>query len=175
METKITGKALVLGKNIDTDQIYPGRFIEIVDPKEIGKRCLYGVDPDLAGSFPRGGIVIAGSNFGCGSSREHAALVPLYLGIKAVVAKSFARIHAANLVNAGILPFTFADAADYEKIETGDVLALANIRQAIAEGSEVALKNTTKNECYALHYDLSERQRDILVAGGLLEYTKQGA
>ena len=119
------------------------------------------------------GIIIGGSNYGQGSSREHAALVPLYLGVKAVITKSFARIHCANLINAGILPLNFVNPEDYDKISQGDELSLENIRTAIASSSPAVLKNITTNETYELKYDLSERQKDIILAGGLLNYTKK--
>ena len=104
MNTKITGKIIVVGDNIDTDQIYPGRFLAITDPKEIGSHCLEGVSKEIAPSFPQGGIVIAGRNFGCGSSREHAPIALLAMGAKAVLADSFARIFFRNAVNLGLLP-----------------------------------------------------------------------
>ena len=109
-----------------------------------------------------------------GSSREHAALVPLYLGVKAVITKSFARIHVANLVNAGILPFTFKNENDYDKIEQGDELALEGIREKIEKNEAVVLKNITKGEEYDLDSShLSDRQRDMLLCGGLLDYTRE--
>lgn len=104
MTTEVTGKIIVVGDNIDTDQIYPGRFLAITDPKEIGSHCLCGVDESIASSFPEGGIVVAGRNFGCGSSREHAPIALLNMGAKAVLADSFARIFFRNAVNLGLLP-----------------------------------------------------------------------
>ena len=94
-------------------------------------------------------------------------------GIGPIITKSFARIHCANLVNAGIIPFTFADEADYDKISVNDELCLENIRDSIANGTDVTLKNLTTGESYKLDYQLSERQRDILLAGGLLDYTRE--
>ena len=119
------------------------------------------------------GIIIGGANYGQGSSREHAALVPLYLGVKAVITKSFARIHCANLINAGILPLTFANSDDYDKITQGDELSLKGIKNAIINNEPAVLVNLTKNEKYAINYDLSQRQKDIILAGGLLNYTKE--
>ena len=104
METRLTGKVIVVGDNIDTDQIYPGCYLALTDPKEIGSHCLEGVSKDIAPSFPRGGIVVAGRNFGCGSSREHAPIALLSMGAKAVLADSFARIFFRNAVNLGLLP-----------------------------------------------------------------------
>ncbi|MDR1733638.1 MAG: aconitate hydratase [Oscillospiraceae bacterium] len=119
--------------------------------------------------------VIGGANYGQGSSREHAALVPLYLGVRAVIVKSFARIHAANLINAGILPLVFDDPEDYDLIRQGDSLALPDIREALQTGGEIRLENKSNGGRYKLHAHLSDRQRDMLLAGGLLPYTKQGA
>ena len=104
MDTKVTGKIIVVGDNIDTDQIYPGCYLAITDPKEIGSHCLSGVDESIASTFPQGGIVVAGRNFGCGSSREHAPISLLNMGAKAVLADSFARIFFRNSINLGLLP-----------------------------------------------------------------------
>ena len=104
MNTKLTGQVIVVGDNIDTDQIYPGRFLALTDPAEIGSHCFAGVDESIAPAFPSGGIVVAGRNFGCGSSREHAPIALLAMGAKAVLADSFARIFFRNAVNLGLLP-----------------------------------------------------------------------
>ncbi len=104
MQKVLTGKCIVIGDNIDTDQIYPGRFLAITDPKEIGSHCLCGVSEDIAGNFPEGGFVVAGRNFGCGSSREHAPIALINMGAVAVLADSFARIFFRNAVNLGLLP-----------------------------------------------------------------------
>ena len=121
------------------------------------------------------GIIIGGANYGQGSSREHAALVPLYLGIKAVITKSFARIHCANLVNAGIIPFTFKNADDYDKINLNDKLSLPGIREKIANGETAILKDLTTGEEFELDYQLSDRQVKIILAGGLLDYTRENS
>jgi len=121
MQTTFSGKALVLGKNIDTDQIYPGRFIEITDPGEIGRHCLSGLDPDIAGSFPKGGIIVAGTNFGCGSSREHAAIALIQMGVGLVIAESFARIFFRNAINLG-LPLVSCSGIS-GKVEAGDEIS----------------------------------------------------
>ena len=102
MKTEITGNIIVVGNNIDTDQIYPGRFLAITDPKEIGSHCLCGVDENIATNFPQGGIVVAGTNFGCGSSREHAPIALINMGAAAVLADSFARIFFRNGINLGL-------------------------------------------------------------------------
>ena len=122
MNTKITGKIIVLGDNIDTDQIYPGRFLAITDPKEIGSHCLCGVDEGIAAAFPQGGIVVAGRNFGCGSSREHAPIALLNMGAAAVLADSFARIFFRNAVNLGLPPVICKGIA--QKVKPGQTLKL---------------------------------------------------
>ncbi|MFZ2537442.1 MAG: aconitate hydratase [Oscillospiraceae bacterium] len=119
------------------------------------------------------GIIVGGANYGQGSSREHAALVPLYLGIKAVIVKSFARIHRSNLINAGILPLEFKSEADYEKIEQGDSLELNDIRCAMENGTDIILKDVTKGIEIPVMCELSGRSKDIILAGGLLNYTKE--
>ncbi len=122
-----------------------------------------------------GGIIIAGENYGQGSSREHAALAPMYLGIRVVAVKSFARIHKANLINVGILPVEFADSDGFDKIDAGDSLEIAGIRTALEKGEKtLAIRNTTKNIDIPVTYELSERERKIMLAGGLLNYTKEG-
>jgi 3-isopropylmalate dehydratase small subunit len=102
MKTELSGKVLVVGNNIDTDMIYPGRFLELTDPKEIGSHCLAGISEDIGPNFPRGGIVVAGTNFGCGSSREHAPIALINMGAGAVLADSFARIFFRNGINLGL-------------------------------------------------------------------------
>jgi aconitate hydratase len=119
------------------------------------------------------GIIVGGVNYGQGSSREHAALVPLYLGIKAVAVKSFARIHMANLVNAGILPLIFRNPDDYDKISQDDKLELCNMREAIKAQGDFILTNVTSGEKIPVYCDISNRQRDMLLAGGLLNYTRE--
>ena len=168
--------ALKVGDNITTDHIMPAgakilpyrsnipylsRFCFAVCDESFAERA-----KSLSQSF-----VVGGANYGQGSSREHAALVPLYLGVRAVVAKSFARIHAANLVNAGILPLVFEDAADYDRIEEGDTLRLDGLYEALPAG-RVTLTNVTKGISMPLAAAFTERQIAILRAGGLLPYTK---
>ncbi len=122
MKTKLSGKIIVVGDNIDTDQIYPGRFLAITDPKEIGSHCLCGVDESIAASFPQGGIVVAGRNFGCGSSREHAPIALLNMGASAILADSFARIFFRNAVNLGLVPVICKGIRD--KVKDGQTLTL---------------------------------------------------
>ena len=119
------------------------------------------------------GIIIGGSNYGQGSSREHAALVPLYLGIKAVIAKSFARIHCANLANAGILPLIFANEKDYDEVGQMDDLELPDIREALEKDGKILVRNSTKGTKFEVKAVLSERQRRIVLAGGLLDFTRE--
>ena len=176
----ITAKAaLKVGDNITTDHIMPAGAKILPYRSNIPhlSQFCFGVCDE---SFPERikaegkGIIIGGANYGQGSSREHAALVPLYLGVKAVITKSFARIHVANLVNADILPFTFANEADYDRIDQMDQLELADIRSAMENNTPVVLKNLTKNEEYPLDAShLSARQRAMLLCGGLLDYTRE--
>lgn len=176
----ITAKAVLkVGDNITTDHIMPAGAKILPYRSNIPhlSQFCFGVCDE---TFPERikaegkGIIIGGANYGQGSSREHAALVPLYLGVKAVITKSFARIHVANLVNAGILPFTFANEADYDRIDQMDQLELADIRAAMENNTPVVLKNLTKNEEYPLDAShLSARQRAMLLCGGLLDYTRE--
>lgn len=176
----ITAKAVLkVVDNITTDHIMPAGAKILPYRSNIPhlSQFCFGVCDE---SFPERikaegkGIIIGGANYGQGSSREHAALVPLYLGVKAVITKSFARIHVANLVNAGILPFTFANEADYDRIDQMDQLELADIRTAMENNTPVVLKNLTKNEEYPLDAShLSARQRAMLLCGGLLDYTRE--
>ena len=168
---------LKVGDNITTDHIMPAGAKILPYRSNIpylSNFCFRQCDEKFSERCKAAGkgFIIGGANYGQGSSREHAALVPLYLGIKAVIAKSFARIHCANLINAGIMPFTFADGSDYDRIDIDDVLALEGIREKIADGKPVTLKNLTKGEEYALNYDYSDRQTAMILAGGLLNYTK---
>ena len=113
-------------------------------------------------------IIVAGLSYGQGSSREHAAICPMYLGVKAVIAKSFERIHTANLINFGILPLTFKNEGDYDRIDQGDALEMPDIREIIANGRPLIVKDTTKGLEFLAVYDLSERQKAMILAGGAL-------
>ncbi len=117
-------------------------------------------------------VIIGGLSYGQGSSREHAALCPMFLGVKAVIAKSFERIHSANLINFGIIPLTFKTEADYDGIESGDEIQIPNIREVISKNAPLIVKNLTKGKDFGVNYELSERQRNILLAGGMLSYIK---
>ncbi len=173
------GASLVLkvGDNITTDHIMPAGAKVLPYRSNIPKMsefCFEVSDPGFparakaAGS----GIILGGSNYGQGSSREHAALVPMYLGIRAVVVKSFARIHVANLINAGILPLTFENEADYDRFAQGDRLTISDIHAGMDSGF-VTMKNEAGGFA-RLRCALTARQKAILLAGGLLEYTKEG-
>ena len=169
---------LKVGDNITTDHIMPAGSKILPYRSNIpylSKYCFAVCDE----SFPErakqsgGGIVVGGSNYGQGSSREHAALVPLYLGIRAVITKSFARIHKANLINSGILPLVFADPSDYDRIEQGDLLVLPAVKEELASGAEITLTDKTKGFSCKLICDCSERQREMLMYGGLINMMKE--
>ena len=169
----VEGKALIVVEdNITTDHIMPSNAKLLPYRSNIpylADYCLAPCDPE----FPQrakdndGGFIIGGQNYGQGSSREHAALAPVYLGIKGVIAKSFARIHKNNLINNGILPMVFENEADYDKISQGDNLMIDNAREQVNAG-KIVLKNKTKNEEYPVLIEVSERQKEMLQAGGLI-------
>ncbi|HZJ57262.1 MAG TPA: aconitate hydratase [Clostridia bacterium] len=171
---------LKMEDNITTDHIMPSNAKLLPYRSNIphlSDYCLVPVDPD----FPKrakeagGGFLIAGHNYGQGSSREHAALVPLYLGIKGVIAKSFARIHMSNLINSGILPLTFAREEDYEAIDEGDELVIEDAMEKVKSGDRLTVRNVTKGKDIEVVLSLSHRLKDIILAGGMLNYTKQNA
>ncbi|MBP3796570.1 MAG: aconitate hydratase [Ruminococcus sp.] len=171
--------SLKVGDNITTDHIMPAgaKILPLrSNIPAISQHCFTVCDED----FPRRAknmeksIIVGGSNYGQGSSREHAALAPLYLGIKAVLVKSFARIHRANLINAGILPLTFVNEADYDKIGQGDEIEIANVRADIAaDKTELTVVNKTTGEKIPVLCELTGRTKDIILAGGLLDYTRE--
>ena len=177
-DTLTATAVLKVGDNITTDHIMPAgakilpyrsniphlsQFCFEVCDKAFPERAKAAVD----------GIIIGGSNYGQGSSREHAALVPMYLGIRCVIAKSFARIHVANLINAGILPLTLENPEDYELLQQGDTLRLSDIQTGMAQGKITVVNETTGKTATTL-CNLSDRQQKILLCGGLLNYTKEG-
>ena len=168
---------LKVGDNITTDHIMPAGAKILPYRSNIpylSKFCFEVCDPTFAerAKAAGDGIVIGGSNYGQGSSREHAALVPMYLGIRCVIAKSFARIHVANLINAGILPVTFANAEDYDRLEQGANLTISNIVKGMEEGKLTVTDET--GFAFQVVCNLTDRQRAILLAGGLLNYTREG-
>ena len=167
---------LKVGDNITTDHIMPAGARILPYRSNIpylSRFCFEVCDPDFPERAKAAGhgVIIGGSNYGQGSSREHAALVPMYLGIRCVIAKSFARIHAANLINAGILPLTFENGDDYERIAQGDKLKIEKIREGMAAGKITVCCGDKKIPTLC---NLTQRQQKILLAGGLLNYTKEG-
>lgn len=179
-ETIAAKCSLKVGDNITTDHIMPAgaKILPLRSniPK-ISEFCFAVCDEQFHDRALELGksIIVGGSNYGQGSSREHAALAPLYLGVKAVITKSFARIHMANLINAGILPLTFASENDYDKIDQMDELKIENVGKQIADGNTVKVTNVTKGFDFDVIADFSERQKEMLYAGGLLNYTKKNA
>ena len=166
-----TGKAIKYGDNVDTDVIIPARYLNTIDKKELASHCMEDIDRDFVKKVCPGDIMIAGKNFGCGSSREHAPIAIKESGISLVIAKSFARIHVANLINFGIVPLTLKNEEDYDKISQGDAILIENFYSSI-ENSEKAYLTLAGGEKIELCLNFSKRQRDILLAGGMLNYTK---
>lgn len=170
--------SLKVGDNITTDHIMPAgaKILPLrSNIPAISKFCFTACDtefPERAEALGKS-IIVGGVNYGQGSSREHAALAPLHLGVKAVIVKSFARIHRSNLINAGILPMTFVNEADYEKISEGDELCLSDMKACVSEGKNPVLINRTTGDEIPLLLELSERARKIILAGGLLDFTKE--
>jgi aconitate hydratase len=179
--------AIKVGDKITTDHIMPaGAFMKYrsnvpvyaqyafnafneTGTPTFAQRCL------AAKSAGKAAFIVAGDSYGQGSSREHAALCPMYLGVRAVIAKAIERIHQANLVNFAILPLTFANAGDYDRIEAPDELAIADVRVAVASAETIEVRNATKGFAFTCRLTLSPRQRRILLAGGLLNYTREQA
>lgn len=179
LETIEAPVSLKVGDNITTDHIMPAgaKILPLRSniPK-ISEHCFAVCDEEFPKRAKALGqsIIVGGANYGQGSSREHAALAPLYLGVKAVLVKSFARIHRANLINAGILPLTFVNEADYDKIAQGDTLVLAGVRKAVEEGkSELTVIDKTNGAEIPVLCELTGRTKDIMLAGGLLDFTRE--
>ena len=171
---------LKMEDNITTDHIMPSNAKLLPYRSNVpylSAYCLAPVDETFPARAKAEGksILVAGENYGQGSSREHAALAPLYLGVKAVIAKSFARIHAANLINSGILPLVFEDPADYDKVDAGDELRITGLRGAVAEQDVFSVEDTAKGFSFDVRLSASPRLREILLAGGLLNHTKKNA
>ena len=120
-----------------------------------------------------GGIIVGGENYGQGSSREHAAIAPMYLGIQVVIAKSYARIHRSNLINFGILPLKFSNPEDYKRVDKGDKLSLEGVKRSLKENLSCRIHNLTKNYFFEAIADFNDREKEILLAGGLLPYAKK--
>lgn len=170
--------ALKVGDNITTDHIMPAgaKILPLrSNIPAISQHCFTVCDKE----FPQrakalgSSIIVGGANYGQGSSREHAALAPLYLGVKAVLVKSFARIHRSNLINAGILPLTFVNESDYDSISLGDELVLPDVKKLIEEGKDIVVENKTKGNKILTKCELTDRTKAIILAGGLLDYTKK--
>lgn len=175
------GEVLIkLGDNISTDDILPAgpKILSLrSNIPRISDYVFFYIDQDFSNKAKKkgGGFILGGINYGQGSSREHAALAPMYLGIKAVLAMSFARIHRENLINFGIVPLVFTKDSDYQDIAQGDILSISRIRATLSDGGDtVKAHNITKNSQILLKVELSLRQRDILLDGGLLNYVRRG-
>lgn len=179
-ETIEASCALKVGDNITTDHIMPAgaKILPLrSNIPAISQHCFTVCDkefPQRALALGKS-IIVGGANYGQGSSREHAALAPLYLGVKAVLVKSFARIHKSNLINAGILPLTFANPDDYEKIAQGDELVIADVKEKLLNGEQLVVRDVTKGIDINVDCDLTDRTRAIIIAGGLLDYTRENS
>lgn len=172
--------ALKVGDNITTDHIMPAgaKILPLrSNIPAISNHCFTVCDKNFPTRAKELGqsIIVGGSNYGQGSSREHAALAPLYLGVKAVLVKSFARIHRSNLINAGILPLVFANENDYDEISQGDMLLMSDVREAIIKGNDVVINNKTTGKQIIAKCELTDRTRAIILEGGLLNYTKKNS
>ena len=179
MADEISAKcSLKVGDNITTDHIMPAgaKILPLRSniPK-ISEYCFAACDEKFPSRALELGnsIIVGGSNYGQGSSREHAALAPLYLGVKAVIVKSFARIHMANLINAGIIPMTFENESDYDRIDQMDDFKISGLKSAILTEDRIAVTNVTKGFDFMVKLELSDRQREMLKMGGLLNYTRE--
>lgn len=178
IEQTLQGEVLFkVDDNISTDAIMPAgaKILPLrSNIPAISEYVFYWLDPTFAkrAKEKNGGFIVGGDNYGQGSSREHAALAPMYLGVKGVLAKSFARIHRANLINFGIIPFEFANAIDYDKLQQGSRIQITEILAALSNGSK-SIKASVNGNAIDLKIDFSERQRKILIEGGLLNYTKK--
>jgi aconitate hydratase len=172
--------AIKVGDKITTDHIMPAgsRLKYRSNIPKYAEFVFEGIDPQFSKKSLENkkagvhNIVVAGTSYGQGSSREHAAICPMFLGVKAVIAKSFERIHAANLINFGILPLTFSHDADYDIVEAGNDLEITGITTSLMAGTELSLMDKTAKKRIPLKYSLSSRQREILLAGGMLNYTR---
>jgi aconitate hydratase len=169
---------LKVGDDITTDHIMPAGAKILPYRSNIPKLsefCFTVCDPEFPERAKKAGsgIIVGGSNYGQGSSREHAALVPMYLGVRCVIAKSFARIHAANLINAGILPLTLENPADYDQLAQGNKLKISDIHKGLADGA-LTVTDADTGKTYTVQCKLTDRQQRILLAGGLLSYTGEG-
>ena len=182
LQEKITAEVLLkLGDNITTDDILPAGtqvlpyrsnipIISTFTFKSIDETFY---ERAINAKSKGGGIIVGGENYGQGSSREHAAIAPMYLGIKAVIVKSFARIHRANLINFGIIPLMFADSNDYEKIEKADILEIKNLIEGIKNNQRYEVKNLTKDFVFYVNSNLNSKEKELILEGGLLPYVRK--
>jgi aconitate hydratase len=178
LENVIEGSVLLkVGDNITTDHILPAgaKILPLrSNIPAISRHLFERVDP---GFYERakqsgGGFVVGGENYGQGSSREHAALAPMYLKIKAILTKSYARIHRSNLINFGILPLLFKDPGEFQNIQQGDHLRIESLRDRLRVNGTLTVKNVTQGRAFEVHHGLNQREIDILLAGGSLNYTR---
>jgi aconitate hydratase len=180
LEDVIRGQVLLkVGDDITTDHIMPAGAAILPlrsNIPAISRHVFEGVDPTFAQRAKEagGGFIVGGTNYGQGSSREHAALAPMYLGVKAVLVKDFSRIHQDNLVNSGILPLRFAGETDYEAVVQGDEWEIDRVRDSIRRGEDLVVRDLSTDSTLPVTYSLTERQRHILLAGGLLNYIREG-
>lgn len=181
LEDEINAEALIVcGDNITTDDIMPAGAKVLPFRSNIPAISDF-VFSNIDGGFVKraheakpkgGGIIIGGENYGQGSSREHAALAPMYLGVQAVIVKSFARIHRSNLINFGILPLTFEDGGIVGKLKVGDRLIIKGLKDALTSGQACTVENATAGFKFTCVSNLNDRERELILAGGLLPYTK---
>jgi aconitate hydratase len=178
MESVLQGEVLIrVGDNISTDAIMPAgaKILPLrSNVPAISEYVFYWIDPDFAkrAKEKHGGFIIGGENYGQGSSREHAALAPMYLGVKGVIAKSFARIHKANLINFGIIPFEFQNGSDFELLVQGTPITIENVVSSLKNENNKMIEAISDKNKITLKVDLTPRQREVLIAGGLLNYIR---
>jgi aconitate hydratase len=169
---------LKMENDVSTDEIMPLGLRVLPFRSNIPKIAEFSfdrLDPTYATRAKQlpGHVVVGGSNYGQGSSREHAALGPQYLGLRAVLTKGFARIHAQNLINFGVLPLTFVDPTDYDSIQAGDQLRLTDLRRVLTEGDELIVENVTRKVKFQMCHEMSPRQVQFLLRGGLISWMKE--
>lgn len=179
LEESLEGEVLLkLKDNITTDDIIPGGAKVLPlrsNIPAISEHTFESIDADFydRAKQRRGGFIVGGENYGQGSSREHAALCPMYLGVKAILAKSYARIHRSNLINFGILPLTFKNPGDYLRIRQGDLLRISAVRDGLKANGSMKIENVSQQTWFEVSHDLRQRHLDIILAGGLLNYTRE--
>jgi aconitate hydratase len=179
IEDSLEGSVLLkVGDNITTDHILPAGAKVLPlrsNIPAISEYVFERVDPGFAkrAKEMQGGFVVGGENYGQGSSREHAAMAPMYLGIKAILAKSYSRIHRSNLINFGILPLVFRDPSEFETIQPEDRLRISHLRKDLGVNGSLKIENMTRQRFFEVSHGLNQREIDILLAGGLLNYTRK--